>query len=534
MAIGRLNLHNSALQKRFVADDVLSKVLEELPKPSVYFLLAEKGDDIFPAEFFVDIYTSKRGRPSIPARVICAAMVLSFLEGTSDRETVNRIRYDLRWRVACGLSMDAEVFDFSALSFLRTRIAASKSPDRIFSRVLEFAKTSGMTLGNKRALDSTALLDSLETKSTLTMMRDVITEIISEAQDIGEQLDVSLPDKPSFEDKSEVKSYINEISKISYDLIAHFENKEVSSLKLSSNIRFLAVIINQDIELSKDGSSYVIKVGVAKDRVISKADQQARHGHKSANRLFDGFKSHLASDIESNLITGATATAANVADKDVVSDLVEDLAIKDQNPEQNTNADQDQSSQDNQPLVVGDSAYGSLGVRDELAEKGISVISKISPPRNRHGLYNKDAFTIDPDKRSVTCPAGHQIEIRGSGNNQKASFGNLCVTCPVRQNCTRSSSGRTVSIHPREEELRQLRTQQSDPDYKATYNTIRSFSERINARLTKVYWGGRKTRYRGLAKARANVMLRATALNLLVIASFIVRTEESELTCATT
>ena len=528
MAIGRLNRSNSALQKRLVANDILSVVLEELPRPSVYFLLAEKGDDIFPAEFFADIYTSKRGRPSIPARVICAAMVLSFLEGTSDRETVNRLKYDLRWRVACGLAIDADVFDFSVLSVLRARIAASKTPDRIFTQVLEFAKTSGMTIGNKRALDSTALLDSVETKSTLTMMRDVITEIISEAQAIGEQLDVILPDKPNFDDKSEVKTYINEISKISYDLIARFENKELSSLKLTSNIRFLAVIINQDIELSEDGSSYVIKVGVAKDRVISKADQQARHGHKSANRRFDGFKSHLASDIESNLITGATATAANVPDKDVVSDLVsdlvEDLAIDEQY----------QSGQDNQPLIVGDSAYGSFGVRDELAEKGISVISKISPPRNRHGLYSKDAFTIDVDNQSVTCPAGHRVEIRGSGNNQKASFGDLCATCPVRQMCTRSSSGRTVSIHPREEELRQLREQQSDPDYKATYNTIRSFSERINARLTKVYWGGRKTRYRGLDKARANVLLRATALNLLVIASFIVRTEESGLTNATT
>ena len=403
MAIGRLNRSNSALQKRLVANDILSVVLEELPRPSVYFLLAEKGDDIFPAEFFADIYTSKRGRPSIPARVICAAMVLSFLEGTSDRETVNRLKYDLRWRVACGLAIDADVFDFSVLSVLRARIAASKTPDRIFTQVLEFAKTSGMTIGNKRALDSTALLDSVATKSTLTMMRDVITEIISEAQAIGEQLDVILPDKPNFDDKSEVKTYINEISKISYDLIARFENKELSSLKLTSNIRFLAVIINQDIELSEDGSSYVIKVGVAKDRVISKTDQQARHGHKSANRRFDGFKSHLASDVESNLITGATATAANVPDKDVVSDLVsdlvEDLAIDEQY----------QSGQDNQPLIVGDSAYGSLGVRDELAEKGISVISKISPPRNRHGLYSKDAFTIDVDNQSVTCPAVERL-----------------------------------------------------------------------------------------------------------------------------
>ncbi|NNN13240.1 MAG: transposase, partial [Acidimicrobiaceae bacterium] len=52
-------------------------------------------------------------------------MALSFLEGTTDRETVNRLKYDLRWKVACGLAIDADVFDFSVLSVLRTRIAAS-------------------------------------------------------------------------------------------------------------------------------------------------------------------------------------------------------------------------------------------------------------------------------------------------------------------------------------------------------------------------------------------------------------------------
>ncbi|NNN13181.1 MAG: hypothetical protein HKL81_05490, partial [Acidimicrobiaceae bacterium] len=49
--------------------------------------------------------------------------------------------YDLRWKVACGLAIDADVFDFSVLSVLRTRIAASKSPDRSFSRVLRVERS---------------------------------------------------------------------------------------------------------------------------------------------------------------------------------------------------------------------------------------------------------------------------------------------------------------------------------------------------------------------------------------------------------
>ena len=35
--------------------------------------------------------------------------------------------------------------------------------------------------------------------------------------------------------------------------------------------------------------------GVAPDRVISTVDPEARHGHKSRNRRFDGYKAHCRS-----------------------------------------------------------------------------------------------------------------------------------------------------------------------------------------------------------------------------------------------
>jgi Transposase DDE domain len=58
------------------------------------------------------------------------------------------------------------------------------------------------------------------------------------------------------------------------------------------------------------------------DRVISTVDTQARHGHKSRARTFDGYKSHVSLDPDSELIAEVSITAGNAADRDVVDELI--------------------------------------------------------------------------------------------------------------------------------------------------------------------------------------------------------------------
>jgi len=48
---------------------------------------------------------------------------------------------------------------------------------------------------------------------------------------------------------------------------------------------------------------------VAPDRVISTVDPEARHGHKTQSRNFDGYKGHVAIDPDSEIITATEVTA---------------------------------------------------------------------------------------------------------------------------------------------------------------------------------------------------------------------------------
>ena len=84
-------------------------------------------------------------------------MVLQRLEGASDREAVDRIAFDVRWKYAAGgLDLEYPSFVHTVLVDMRARLRGSEQPNRIFEAALEMAKGAGL-VGRKRVLDSTAL-----------------------------------------------------------------------------------------------------------------------------------------------------------------------------------------------------------------------------------------------------------------------------------------------------------------------------------------------------------------------------------------
>ena len=58
-------------------------------------------------------------------------MALQVLHDYSDRETAEAVRFDVRWKAACGLALDDPGFDPSTLVYWRQRIARSARPHRV-------------------------------------------------------------------------------------------------------------------------------------------------------------------------------------------------------------------------------------------------------------------------------------------------------------------------------------------------------------------------------------------------------------------
>ena len=117
--------------------DAEAMVGQLVPAGSVFALLAEHRRELFPDSFISDLFTSRTGRPSLPADLVGSVLVLKELYDLSDRQTAEALMYDIRWKVACGRSLTETSFDPSVLVYWRRRIAASDNPHRVFDAVAQ-------------------------------------------------------------------------------------------------------------------------------------------------------------------------------------------------------------------------------------------------------------------------------------------------------------------------------------------------------------------------------------------------------------
>jgi hypothetical protein len=128
------------------------------------------------------------------------------------------------------------------------------------------------------------------------------------------------------------------------------------------------------------------------------------------------------------------------------------------------------------------------------------------------GGFTVDDFTVDEQAGVVTCPAGITRPITPGRN---VIFGAACAACPLRERCTTSRSGRTLSLHPHHGLLRAARAAwAASPGLREDYMAHRPNVERAIAQVAT--WRGRrlKLRYRGVTKNHAWLKRRTAALNL--------------------
>ena len=120
---------------------------------------------------------------------------------------------------------------------------------------------------------------------------------------------------------------VDELAKDAYACLEILDGRELAP-GVAQAAELLATVVGQDLEAGDDGIFRIARK-VAKDRVISVVDPDARHGHKTSARKFDGYKGHVAVDPDSEIITATVVTPGNAADASAAADLIDDLLADD-------------------------------------------------------------------------------------------------------------------------------------------------------------------------------------------------------------
>jgi IS5 family transposase len=490
---------------------------------SVFAFLAEHRRRLFPAEMFADLFPSGRGRPSIPPDVVAAVIVLQTLHGLSDREAADAVTFDLRWKAACGVAIDAGSFHPTTLTYWRRRLAGSERPHRIFEVVRQLIIETGAVAGRqRRALDSTVLDDAVARQDTVTQLVASIRRVAREVPDAAGLVsthcvrlavltgqDYSHPGKPriAWDDSAARDELVSALVGDALALLAALDVEAIEAAggKPAEAVALLALVAGQDVEPAEDSDGtdgrWQIARKVAPDRVISIVDAETRHAHKTRERRQDGFKAHIVIEPDTGLTTMARLTkTTGVANSDahVGAELVTaDPTLND-------------GDGDHGPVeVLGDSAYATGEMLHTLDAKQWTPLVKPWPVKPAvAGGFTIDDFTHDPDAGTLTCPAGHTRVIT---RTRKAVFGIACSSCPLRPRCTTAKKGRTIELHPHDLLQREHRTRAADDGFRAAYRQHRPMVERSIAWLTR---GNRRVPYRGIAKNNAWLHHRVAALNL--------------------
>jgi hypothetical protein len=440
---------------------------------------------------------------------------------------VERYTFDARWRYAAGVGgYDAGgwgSFAHTVLVDMRERLRRSEDRDRIFRVAFETAEAAGL-VGRKRVLDSTPLYDAVATMDTVTLIRSGIRGLLRVADaDLAAVLtsgdDYASSAKPQIDwsDASAREALIDSRAKDGFACLGVLDGRELSD-EVRQAGELLAKVLGQDLEEGTDGTFRIARK-VAKDRVISTVDPEARHGHKTVHRSFDGYKGHVAVDPDSEIITDATVTPGNAGDASVAADLVDDLLSDGTTGAEAAGKPTADPQCHEPPTVYGDNAYGTGEFQSRLEDAGIDSRVKTQVPTASGGLFSKDRFDVDVIGGTVTCPAGVTVAIRRhTDRGGRAYFGEACITCPLRTRCTTSVTGRGVDVNPHETALSRARGRQEDPDWAADYRATRPKVERKLAHLVRRRHGGRRARVRGTSKVTADFRLLAGATNLARLA----------------
>jgi hypothetical protein len=455
--------------------------------------------------------------PVCPARMAVAALMQGYL-AVSDAEAVQLTMVDLRWQMVLGcLGSTEEAFSQGAFQEFRQRLIRHDIDRVLLEKTIALARTTKAFDYRQLpkdllriAIDSSPLEGAGRVEDTVNLLAhagrkivDCIAALLSWPRErvcteagipllaessVKKALDYTWSDPA---DKAEAVSVlVGQLSSLEAWIRDHLA-EELTRPPLEEHIETLHQIMKQDLEpnptpggdRSDKTTAVRVRDGVAPDRRVSIEDKEMRHGRKSKSKRFNGFKRHLARDLDTGLILACAMTPANRPDEEASDPIEQDLRhlFDGKLPVRS---------------LLSDRAYVNAPIVERLLKQGCEIICR--PWQARNGaLFSKSRFDINIRDRTITCPAN---------KTQPITFGTTvefdpedCDRCRLREQCTDASlgHGRTVSIADNEQLQKRLRRLANTRAGRARLR------ERVPVEHALAHAGrrqGRRARYRGVRK----------------------------------
>ncbi len=529
----------------------------------------DRFGELFPDVEFESAFAG-RGRPGWSPGRLALVTVLQMAEGLTDRQAAEAVREKLSWQYALGLDLDDPGFDHTVLSEFRARVVDHGLEERVLDLLLDRLVEVGLLgPGGKQRTDSTHVVSAVRDLNRLELAGESVRACLEALAACAPWWLAEVIDVPGWSRRytarvdswrlptSEAKrtELALAYARDGYALVeACYRADAPGWVREVEAVQVLRVVVLQNYTRTvTETGTEVARREAERDglppgrfRLSSPYDTDARWGVKR-DTFWNGYKVHLSETCDAeeaatsrqgdgagarsqpcpsatagsghserspqrpNLITNVATTAATVPDSAMTEAIHHALDRRGLLPAEH----------------YVDSGYPSAElVADAARDYGIALISPMLLDTSRQaragtGLHAA-AFTIDWDRKQVTCPQGQRnaswspATQRGTEAIVVKFAASTCGPCPARDQCTTAArGGRQLTLKPRalHETLQANRAEQDTTAWQARY-AIRAGVEGTMHQAIAVT-GTRNARYKGLAKTHLEHVYSAVALNLI-------------------
>jgi hypothetical protein len=492
-------------------------------RSSFYVFLRKVRHQLFDAPMQRELDTmflpKPRGNKPVPAAQLAMLSLLQAYTSTSDDDAIEECMANDRWKLALGtLGSKAPPCSKKTLVFFRSRMVKHGMFQKLLAKTVELAGETKLfdpkKVGKLRlAIDSAPLRGAGRVEDSINLIahavrnfliamaawmgaswsdlaRDADLHLLKPEQSVKAVLDLDW-NQPEARDEALRRIIDDAHQAMAWVMTNHADLVELAGLQ--GALALVHRVIEQDAERSPKG--FVLKQGVAPERIISISDVDMRHGRKSSSQVINGYKRYNSIDLDSRLIIAACALPANRPE----SEGADKMAPTIQSVGSISELHVDRAFLASQ-LVVG------------LEADGIPIIAKPYHMLNP-GHFEKTNFQIDMDKLEVKCPVGETAEIDGRVARFQTA---TCAACPLRSQCQSSSArqGRMITVRTNEPLLQELRERVRTPLGRE------QLRERVKIEHSLAHLcasQGPRARYQGEQKNDADLARHATVSNLFVL-----------------
>lgn len=497
-------------------------ILRRCTKRPVFVFLRELRHELFDDDLqrqLIAAYSdTEAGRTRVPPAQLAMALLLQAALGVPDHEVIELTVMDRRWQMVLDCpGAEEPPFSQGTLFNFRQRMIEHGLDVVLFDKTVRLAReTGGFSATRLRAaFDASPLWGAGRVEDTFNLIgRAALHVVRSAAERLGKPVEAVAAEAGipviaatsikagldlDWDDPNARKHGLSKLLSQVQSLGRWLERElqvELREPPLSEQWALVKRLVEQDTEPDPEGGGRRITQGVAKDRRISISDGDMRHGRKTKRKRIDGYKRHIAVDVDSPGIICATAvTAANQPERAAAHELLADLQRLGLQPTD----------------LYTDRGYLGAEAIEVRRRQGLAVHCKPFPLHNAE-RFTKADFHLDVAQGSVRCPNGVVMPMQPGTTVRFPTA--VCAACPQRTQCTTSKrSGRSLTIHPHEGFLLELR------------RTARTPEGRIELRRRiKVEHGlatihnrqGDRARYRGQRKNLFDLRRHAALTNLSV------------------